>query len=346
MPDIQTIAHATATGARIGDALAMPAHWYYDTRELAAEFGRIDTYRAPPAHHPGSILWRSRYEPREPEFDILGEQRRYWGARGVHYHQNLVAGENTLNIKLMNRALALVDEYGWYDRQEYVERYRRFMLNPADHRDTYVEECHRGFFENLKRGVPAGKSAVKEKHIGGMVSVIPLYVRMRAHGHSHDAAREAVHQHVSVTHGGHIIEMAVDTLVQIAGEVLEAGRTDGSGLDALTSVLQSHLARQDLEFLRGPIARLAATEPPSRVIGRLYSPACYLDGAMPATFYLSLKYADRPGEGLIENVMAGGDNCHRGAVLGALFGLAGGTSAFPDRWIDGLVNEITAAPGT
>jgi ADP-ribosylglycohydrolase len=342
---MRAIALAAATGARIGDALAMPAHWYYDTRALAAEFGRIDSYLDPPARHPDSILWRSRYEPREPEFDILGDQRRYWGVRGVHYHRNLSAGENTLNVQLMNLALALVDEYGRYDRREFIARYRAFMVNPAEHRDTYVEECHRGFFENLKRGIAPERAAVAEKHIGGMVPVVPLYARMRALGHSHDTSRETVHQHVSVTHAGRMIEIAADTLIEIAREVVDDAGDSPPGTETLASILGTHLQRQDLEYLRGPIARLAASEEPSRVIGRTFSPACYLDGALPATFYLVLRYADRPSEGLIENVMVGGDSCHRGAVLGALFGLAGGVTVFPETWIDRLVHDPDRVPG-
>jgi ADP-ribosylglycohydrolase len=60
-------------------------------------------------------------------------------------------------------------------------------------------------------------------------------------------------------------------------------------------------------------------------------------------FYLALRYADRPDQGLIENVMAGGDNCHRGAVLGALFGLAGGLSLFPPHWITELADNPDGA---
>ena len=338
-------ARAAAVGARIGDALAMPAHWYYDTRDLAATFGRVDFYLPPPALHPGSILWRSSYGPREPEYDILGDQRRFWGQRGVHYHQNLRAGENTLNLKLMNLALSLVETSGDYDRDEYIRHYQDFMLRPADHRDTYVEECHRGFFENLKRGVPAARAAVKEKHIGGMVAVIPLYALLRAHGRSHEAASTAVRDHVSVTHAGRQVATAVDTLTRLAGEILDrrAAETDADETDAdehvLYSVLTDHLERQDLDFLRGPIARLAAMEEPMRVIGPRYSPACYLDDAMPATFYLALRYSEQPTDALIENTMAGGDNCHRGAVLGALFGLAGGINGFPDRWVSGLSDQ-------
>ena len=319
-----------AMGALVGDALAMPAHWFYNTGALSRALGRIDSYRPPPAHHPDSILWRSSYEPADPALDILGEQRRYWGVRGVHYHQFLGPGENTLNLKLLNLALEVTVGYGEYRREVYVDAYLEFMLNPGKHRDTYVEECHRGFFVNLGRGVAPSRAAVEEKHIGGMVAVVPLYTLLRALGHGHEDAREAVVRHVSVTHAGARVREAALTLLSLAGEL-----GDGPGL---AETIRSHLRRQDLPYLRGPIAA-EAEEPVARILGRRYSTACYLEDAMPATFYLALRYAGNPAEGLVENTMAGGDNCHRGAVLGALYGAAYGASAFPGRWRDALISK-------
>ncbi len=320
-----------ATGAFIGDALAMPAHWYYDPRELARTFGRIETYQDPPRVHPGSILWRSRYEPTEPAYDILGSQRRYWGVRGVHYHQFLTAGENTLNLKLLALVLNQVMEHGEYSRERFINAYQSFMLSPDDHRDTYIEECHRGFFENLRRGMQPDRAAVEEKHIGGMVAVIPLYAALRAVGHDHDASAAAVQTHVAITHAGERVGDGVRTLVTLARELL-----DGTGL---ADALRHHLDRQDLAYLQGPIARLIA-EPVNAVLGRRYSTACYLEESLPATFYLALKFADDARSALIENTMAGGDNCHRGAVLGALLGLRRGADAFPHEWHSGLVANV------
>ena len=40
--------------------------------------------------------------------DILREQAQYWGKRGVHYHQFLTAGENTLNSLLAIELFELV----------------------------------------------------------------------------------------------------------------------------------------------------------------------------------------------------------------------------------------------
>jgi hypothetical protein len=52
------------------------------------------------------------------------------------------------------------------------------------------------------------------------------------------------------------------------------------------------------------------------VIGRLLSPACYIDQSLPAVLYLAARYAYDFEAALIANANAGGDNCHRGAVLG------------------------------
>ncbi len=323
--------YGAALGACIGDALAMPAHWFYNPAELEQTFGPIDRYLPAPNRHPGSILWRSRYAPTEPAFDILGDQRQYWGQSGVHYHQFLQAGENTLNLKLLRLALAQVTESREYSPTRFLVAYQELMLHPQRHRDTYVEECHRGFFENLRAGKKPEKAAVKEKHIGGMVSVVPLYALLRHLGQTDVDAQRNVLSHVALTHAGRQVADAAQTLLEVAAELI-----DGV---ALADALRTHLERQDLPFLTGPILRQAEIAP-ERVLGRIYSTACYLEESMPATFYLALRYASDPEEGLIANTMAGGDNCHRGAVLGALFGLDSGASGFPAAWRDGLLEPV------
>jgi hypothetical protein len=51
--------------------------------------------------------------------------------------------------------------------------------------------------------------------------------------------------------------------------------------------------------------------PLTRVVGRLFSPACYIDGAFPSLLYMAYAYADNPEEALIGNTNTGGENCHR-----------------------------------
>ena len=72
------------------------------------------------------------------------------------------------------------------------------------------------------------------------------------------------------------------------------------------------------------------------MIGRQFSPACYLKDALPATLHLAVKYGGTPRDGLLANVRMGGDNCHRGVVLGTLLGAANGMPALPAEWVSGL----------
>ena len=118
-------------GACIADALAMPVHWYYDTAALDRDYGRVQDYVRPRSPHPDSILWRSRYRPVRPQADILHSQARFWGQRGIHYHQFLEAGENTLNLKLSRLLLDSLIEREEYDQEDYLARYVALMTTPG-----------------------------------------------------------------------------------------------------------------------------------------------------------------------------------------------------------------------
>ena len=83
-------------------------------------------------------------------------------------------------------------------------------------------------------------------------------------------------------------------------------------------------------------SRQWSREPDEVVIGHRVSPACYIADAFPASLYLAWKYADNFEAGVIANANVGGDNCHRGAVLGAMLGAAAGTDRMPSRFFNGL----------
>lgn len=70
-----------------------------------------------------------------------------------------------------------------------------------------------------------------------------------------------------------------------------------------------------------------------QVIGKHLTPACYLPDSFTASLYLAWKYHDQFEQGIIANALCGGDNCHRGAVVGALLGAANGV---PEEWLTDL----------
>lgn len=319
----------TIWGCLIGDALAMPVHWYYDRVALRRDYGVVRDYLAPRNPHPDSILWRSAYTPLNERGDILREQAQYWGQHGVHYHQFLAAGDNTLNLQLARVLIESLQERGGYDPEDYLRRYVDFLVTPGRHRDTYVEECHRKFFTAYARGISPRNCGGSDIHIGGLAHVGVLVAFL---GGDIEAARRAVGEHVGLTHRGPEIRTAADVLARILGAVL-----GGSGL-------RGAIFEHGSDWLSERTARRWSREPDDVVIGRRVSPACYIADAFPASLYLAWKYADDFETGLIANTNAGGDNCHRGAVVGALLGAAVGMDRIPARWLDGLHTAPSVPP--
>ena len=311
-------------GLFIGDALAMPVHWYYDTSALRRDYGRVIDYLAPKNPHPDSILWRSSYRPLNEKGDILHDQAQYWGKRGIHYHQFLEAGENTLNLKLCALLMESLNAGRGYFSADYLKRYIAYMTTPGNHRDTYVEEYHRHFFTHYAQGKPAHQCGVTEKHIGGLVGLVPIVVYHRA---SPARAREAALEHLSLTHPGQKMTISAYLLISLLLDVL-------SGMPLLDVLLEQ--IRGQKNPLLGLPYRDWLAEPDEKVVGQRLSTACYVEDSVPSVIYLALKYHDQPEQGLIVNTNLGGDNVHRGAVLGSLLGAANGLEAFPSRWVKGL----------
>jgi ADP-ribosyl-[dinitrogen reductase] hydrolase len=310
----------------VGDALAMPVHWYYNRQAMARDYGQVRGYLAPKNPHPDSILWRAACTPVNAKADILHDQARFWGRSGVHYHQFLEAGENTLNLKLGTLLINNLLKHDGYDADAYLADYIAFMTTAGSHRDTYVEEYHRHFFNNYASGKSPRACGVIEKHISGVIGMIPLAV---FYADDPDMARRTAFDHLGHTHLGARMVAAGEFLMDVLLPVL--------GGEKLVDVIGEKVGRQDNPLLGHPLMRWL-DDPDEVVVGRRLSSACYVEDALPSTAYLALKYHDDPAQGLIANTNLGGDNAGRGAVLGALLGAANGVEAFPDSWIAGLRN--------
>ncbi|NJM12583.1 MAG: ADP-ribosylglycohydrolase family protein [Synechococcaceae cyanobacterium SM1_2_3] len=210
-------------GMFVGDALAMPVHWYYNVAALQRDFGTIRDYQAPKDFHPSSIMALAstgRAGRGDQHGEVVGRvilkgKKPYWGRPNTHYHQGMRPGDNALNLHCARVLIRAMNAAGHYDPADFLRDYIAFMTAPDSHNDTYQQ----------------------------------------------------------------------------------------SDRD---------------------------------VIGRLLSPACYIDQSFPSVLYLAARYANDFEAALIANTNVGGDNCHRGAVLGAILGAALGFQAIPERWIHGL----------
>jgi ADP-ribosylglycohydrolase len=81
-----------------------------------------------------------------------------------------------------------------------------------------------------------------------------------------------------------------------------------------------------------------------------FGQACNVTAGFPGVVHLIAKYQDNPREGLIENVMAGGDSAARGLIAGMVLGAFSGMDAIATEWaselnrgieIQGFLNTLT-----
>lgn len=328
-------------GMCIGDALAMPVHWYYNIATLWQDFGQIRDYQVPKAHHPNSIMTLANTAKAgrgSQDGDIVGKvilkgKKQHWGQANRHYHQGMQAGENTLNLLCARVLLRSLNAKGQYDPTDFLHEYIRFMTEPDQHNDTYAESYHRDFFANYAIGIAPENCAGAEGHdtasIGGLVG-LPLLIMATLRDGNLSSTDAAVLAQQRLTHRSTLLERYSLELGKLLFYVFHDSNPDTEQL--------AYEASKNLGFPAAEVVQKVRRNQSADhdVIGGILSPACYIDQSFPSVLYLAARYHDDFESALIANTNVGGDNCHRGAVLGAILGATLGVGAIPKRWINGL----------
>jgi len=247
--------------------------------------------------------------------DIIGSvinhgKKKYWG-RGLnyHYHLGLEAGENTLEAQLTRLLARGIVEKGEFDKQYWLQQYIAFLTTPGSHNDTYASTCHRMFFANYIRNVPADRCADNDGHntdaIDALTNLIPVIVHYAEH--PREVRNQKLAEVISSTRKSRVLQSYAENFADILVEVLH-----GADLRATIERFGTKSIRRMVESSRGdPMV------------------ACYIDSAYPAMLFFAYKYADSVEQAILASANAGGENVARGACVGALLGAAHGISAFP-----------------
>jgi ADP-ribosylglycohydrolase len=348
----QQRARAALRSLFVGDALSMPVHWFYNPMDIQRAFpGGIRQMEPAPAFHPSSIMSLhstsdgGRGTQRSTSArEIVGEvilrgKRQYWGISNQHYHQGMPAGENTLNAwwaRTLMKTLINADSH--YDQQQYLHDYIDFMTaDPPRHPDTYAESCHRGFFANLERGLdPAQCAAVTHDtpSVGGLVTILPLAISQLLRGTPVAEVCQLCRTHLFLTHPDELLGNVCDALVELIATLLH--RENDDALDALATAAKAIPGTNLHQLIKKAPSDLY-------VIGRTYSSACYITDSWPGLLYLAGKYRDDARAAMLANTNVGGENAHRGSVLGCIVSLI--TADTADDLFDQLRHREAIADG-
>lgn len=335
--------------AFVGDALSMPVHWFYNPNDIVRTFPPkgITRFEAAPGNHPSSImnLHSTTHGGRKGAVNaaeakqivgdvILKGKAKFWGVRNMHYHQGLPAGENTLNAycaRLLMRTLTQSGSAG-YQQDAFLKNYISFMTaDPPQHPDTYAESYHRGFFANLIAGSPpdrCGALTHDTPSMGGLVTIVPLVISELLRTPTEiDRVKALAGNHLQLTHPdkGALLQATYE-YVDIVSALLFSPATDSKSASGTTELIQKFATK----YFRGADRRFFESARDEEVVGGLFSTACYITDSWPSLLFLAQRYWNDPAEALIRNTNLGGENCHRGFVLGSIVGLASREGQDPD----------------
>lgn len=225
-------------GLFMGDALAMPTHWYYGGKhQIMAEFGGPITKmtKSRPTFR-GSIMNLSNTGGAgrgSDQGDIIGDvinhgKKQYWlHGKSYHYHHTLEAGENTLETQLCRVLMkSVVSNGGEFSASSFQEAYIKFMTTPGSHNDCYASTCHRMFFENLvMRKKPPAKCPSNDGHnvdtMDGLV--LPTVVALATVNKPRQEASEAISACVATTRNSSRLVDFAEVMTDLVRSVVSEG---------------------------------------------------------------------------------------------------------------------------
>jgi ADP-ribosylglycohydrolase len=191
--------------------------------------------------------------------------------------------------------------------------------------NDYVDGASKATLANVQNQTDKTQGGSDSVEIAGPARIAPLIVYLSSSSES-EVVKAAVEQ-TMLTHRSKEAEEAATFLAKAGHRLIHGARLEDTvretapewALKSANSVLPQNAV--------DAIAKLG--------------PACSISSALPSVIYLALKHGENTEIALIENAMAGGDNCARGLALGMLLGAANGYTSIPEQWRNDL-NGATA----
>ncbi len=381
-------------GLFIADALAMPAHWFYDTENIPKAFnGPVKKYEDPPHPHPEAFMIGAKYRPDVErakilgrKYDILHGHVKYYdttynrfeanwdqnkGAHGnkvattderYHYHHGLKAGDNTLNARLVRVLMRSVTNNGHYDPQVFLDDFVEYMTTPGLNPDPYTEVYLRRWFENYSTGLPPTDCAEFQRNnwsVSSHSGVVPGLVLSLLANSAYKGTGFAL-RHQNLTHRAENVSAALSVLVPLIFDLMKHQQPAAALFDKhahairLPKISGNELFRMYRDH-NGPanipagkmwqihttfrdeawdLEAFTEKYDEGTIYRRILATACYPEHGVPLLMALARKHDFDLRESLLANVNAGGDNVHRGMIMGLLLGAM--NREVPKDLIEGL----------
>jgi ADP-ribosyl-[dinitrogen reductase] hydrolase len=314
-------------GTLIGDALGVGPHWYYDLKQLKAEYGE----------------WINDYTSPRPD----------------RYHAGLQAGENSQTGQVVGLLLVSVATSGNYNESDFCRRLDDLLatLDGTPTGGRYTDAAMRDVWHARK----AGKQWTRA---GGFADTAEAAIRtavLAARYHNDfEKLLEFCRSNVRLTHRdpfivGSSVAFGLTVAALINGDTLEtasrtiSGQAKDHGLSLSVPVTDPMDADSpqssfyDAVLQPGWSSKAAADDavkinPPWKAC-RLFGLACSMVFMLPAAYYFSSRFENDFELPVLSAINGGGNNMARASLTGALAGAQVGLSGIPQRFVTGLADS-------
>ena len=266
-----------------------------------------------------------------------------------HYHHGLKAGENTLGANLIRVLMRSVIKEGKYKQEVFIENFINYLTTPGLNKDPYTEVYIRAWFQNYSNGVPPHACAEEQRNVWSIASnggiIRPLVLALTSQ--STFQALGVALQHQQITHRSDNVSSALCVLVPLLRELLDkkdptstlkefasqVQRTTISG-SALSKTYADHngpgnIPKDEMWDIHTKFSdenvdldTLMNEHTEDEILGSVFTTGCYPEQSLPVLMYLLHKNKFDFKSSILANANAGGDNVHRGIILGLLAGAA------------------------
>jgi ADP-ribosyl-[dinitrogen reductase] hydrolase len=262
-----------------------------------------------------------------------------------HYHHGLKAGENTLGANLVRVLMRCIIKNKCYKPEKFLDDFITYMASPSNNKDPYLEIYIREWFENYSKGLPAQLCAGDQRENwsisahGGIIR--PLLLSMIKHS-SYEGLGTAI-GHQQLTHRSDGISSALGILIPFLSDLLHGNdaqkllleyakripliKIHGKELTKMyhdangpKNIPKEKMWKIHTEFSNEYLNKILAGATDANMITTRFATACYPEHGIPLIFYFLYKNHFDFSACLFDNANAGGDNVHRGMILGLLSG--------------------------
>ena len=237
------------------------------------------------------------------------------------YHPNKTAGDFTHYGDQMIFLLENLAEHHQFTPEVFANEWKEKMIAY----DGYKDFASKKTLKNLESGGTWRYSGSSSDELGGLARFAPLILLYHT---NLSELQSAIRAQTQITHNSPKLLVIGDFFAELIFQIIEGNTIEQS--------IQNLKANNNYKMLYSQYINpvIKHLNNATRIEIKRFGQMCSSKNAFPSIIHLLLKYEDKPEEGMIENIKAGGDNAARGIIYGLFMGLKHGIDWVPKQWLN------------